>query len=188
MGKLSYAANVSLDGYLEDEAGSFDWSEPDEEVHAFWNDHERQIGISLYGRRMYETMRVWEDDDWLQGEPAVVREYADIWRAGEKVVYSTTLTEVSTARTRIERQFDPDGVRRLKESSAPNLSIGGAEIALEAFRHQLVDECVLMLYPVTVGGGKPALPRSQRLDLQLLEHRAFGNGVVLVRYAVRASP
>src|SRR3954454_4344794 len=112
MGKLIYAANISLDGFLEDETGSFDWSVPDEDVHAFWNEHERHIGTSLYGRRMYETMRVWESDDWLTNEPPVVRDYAGIWRDADKVVYSTSLTDVSTARTRIERQFEPEAVRR----------------------------------------------------------------------------
>ena len=184
MGKLVYAANVSLDGYLEDETGSFDWSVPDETVHAFWNEHERGIGTSLYGRRLYETMRVWEDDDWLVGESPVVREYADIWRAGDKVVYSTSLTDVSTARTRIEREFDPEAVRALKEGSAADLSIGGAGLAAEAFRHGLVDECVLLLYPVSVGGGKPALPRGLALELELLEHRRFDSGVVALRHAV----
>lgn len=185
MGKLIFAANTSLDGYLEDEAGSFDWSVPDDEVHAFWNEHERRIGTSLYGRRMYETMRVWESDDWLTSEPAVVREYANIWRGARKVVYSSTLGEVSTARTRIERHFDPEAVRRLKEESGSDLSIGGAAIGAEAFRHGLVDECLLLLCPVIVGGGKPALPRGIRLDLELLEHRRFGSGVILVRHAVR---
>lgn len=185
MGKLIYAANVSLDGFLEDESGAFDWSVPDEEVHAFWNEHERHIGTSLYGRRMYDTMRVWERDDWLTNQPAVVREYAGIWRDTDKVVYSASLTDVSTARTRIERQFEPEAVRRLKETSGSDVSIGGAEIAGEAFRHGLVDECVLLLSPVLVGGGKAALPRGLRLDLQLLDQRRFGNGVVYVRHAVR---
>ncbi|WP_454778373.1 dihydrofolate reductase family protein [Georgenia muralis] len=185
MGKLIYAANISLDGYLEDETGSFDWSVPDEEVHAFWNEHERHIGTSLYGRRMYETMRVWEDDDWLTDEPAVVREYARIWRDADKVVYSSTLDEVSTARTRIERTFDPEAVRWLKDTSEADLSIGGVSIGAEAFRHGLVDECVLLLCPVTVGGGKPALPRGLRLDLELLDHGRFRNGVIYLRHAVR---
>jgi dihydrofolate reductase len=185
MGKLIYAANVSLDGFLEDAEGSIDWSVPDHSVLDFWNEHERNIGTSLYGRRMYETMRVWEDDDWLSDEPPVIREYARIWRDADKIVYSTTLTEASTARTRIERQFEPEAVRRLKESSTADLSIGGAGIAAEAFRHGLVDECVLLLCPVLVGGGKPALPRGVRLDLELLDHRRFDNGVVHVRHAVR---
>jgi len=185
MGKLIYAANTSLDGYLEDESGAFDFSVPDEEVHAFWNEHERGIGTSLYGRRMYETMRVWEDDDWLTDQPAVVREYAGIWRDADKVVYSTTLDAVSTARTRIERQFDADAVRRLKEESDADLSVGGSILGAEAFRHGLVDECVLLLCPVIVGGGKPALPRGVRADLELLDHRRFVNGTVYVRHAVR---
>ena len=187
MGKLIYAANTSLDGYVEDETGSFDWSVPDEEMHAFWNDHERHIGTSLYGRRMYESMRVWEDDDWLAGEPAVVREYAQIWRDGDKVVYSTTLDAVSTARTRIERQFDPEAVRRLKEASSSDLSVGGAALGGEAFRHGLVDECILVLCPVLVGGGKPALPRGVRIDLELLDQGRIGNGMVYVRHAVRGA-
>ncbi|GEK21427.1 dihydrofolate reductase family protein [Cellulomonas xylanilytica] len=185
MGKLIYAASISLDGFLEDENGSFDWSVPDEELHAIWNQHERQIGTSLYGRRMYETMRVWEDDDWLVDEPPVIREYAQIWRDADKIVYSTTLDDVSTARTTIERTFDPEKVRQLKETSGSDLSIGGAGIAVEAFRHGLVDECVLVLCPVIVGGGKPALPRGIRLDLELLESRRFGSGVVYLRHAVR---
>ncbi|MBD8063131.1 dihydrofolate reductase family protein [Oceanitalea stevensii] len=185
MGKLIYAANVSLDGYLEDETGAFDWSEPDEAVHAFWNEHERGIGTSLYGRRMYETMRVWEDDDWLADEPTVVREYAQIWRDADKVVYSSTLEDVTTARTRVERRFEPEAVRQLKADSSADLSIGGAAIGAEAFRHGLVDECVLLLYPVVVGGGKPALPRGVRLDLELLDQRRFDTGVVHVRHAVR---
>jgi dihydrofolate reductase len=185
--KLIYAANTSLDGYLEDDTGSFDWSVPDDEVHAFWNEHERHIGTSLYGRRMYETMRVWESDDWLETAPAVAREYAAIWRDTDKVVYSTTLDAVSTARTRIERRFEPDAVRRLKETSSADLSVGGAALGAEAFRHGLVDECVLLMSPVAVGGGKPALPQGVRLDLELLDHRRFGNGVIHVRYAVRSA-
>ncbi len=187
MAHLIYAANISLDGYLEDPSGSFDWSEPDDEVHSFWNEHERRIGTSLYGRRMYETMRVWEDDEWLAGEPPVMLEYAEIWRSSDKVVYSSTLEEVSTARTRIERRFEPGAVRALKQAADADLSIGGATLAAEAFRHGLVDECVLLLYPVLVGGGKPALPRGMRLDLELLDLRRFGNGVVAMHHAVRTT-
>jgi len=186
MGKLIYAANTSLDGYLEDASGAFDFSVPDEEVHAFWNEHERHIGTSLYGRRMYETMRVWEDDDWLADEPAVVQEYAQIWRDADKIVYSTTLDAVSTARTTLERRLDPDAVRRLKASSDTDLSVGGATLGAAAFRLGLVDECVLLLCPVVVGGGKPALPLGVRLDLELLDERRFANGTVAVHYAVRA--
>ncbi len=185
MGRLIYAANISLDGFLEDESGSFGWSVPDEEVHAFWNEHERGIGTSLYGRRMYDTMRVWASDDWLADEPAVVREYACIWRDTDKIVYSSTLVDVSTPRTTLERTFQPAAVRQLKEASASDLSIGGAGIAAEAFRHGLVDECVLLLCPVLVGGGKPALPRGLRVNLELLDQRRFANGVVYVRHAVR---
>src|SRR3954463_10459945 len=155
MGKLIYAANISLDGFLEDETGSFDWSVPDEDVHAFWNEHERHIGTSLYGRRMYETMRVWESDDWLTNEPPVVREYAGIWRDADKVVYSTSLTDVSTARTTIERTFEPEAVRRLKETSGSDLSIGGAGIAAEAFRPGLVDERGVPTCPVLVAAASP---------------------------------
>lgn len=130
-------------------------------------------------------MRVWENDDWLTTEPAVVREYAEIWRDAAKVVYSSTLEGVSTAHTRIERQFEPETVRQLKEASGSDLSIGGAALAAQAFQHGLVDECVLLVCPVLVGGGKPALPRSVRLDLELLDHRRFGNGVVYLRHATR---
>lgn len=185
MGRLIYAANMSLDGFLEDQAGAFDWSVPDEEVHAFWNEYERGIGTSLYGRRMYETMRVWDSDDWLVDEPAVLREFASIWRDTDKIVFSSTLVEVSTARTTLQRTFEPEAVRQLKEASGSDLSIGGPGIAAEAFRHGLVDECVLLLHPVLVGGGKPALPRGVRLDLELLDQRRFANGVIHVRHAVR---
>lgn len=185
MAHLVYAANTSLDGFMQDAAGSLDWSVPDDEVLAFWNEHERRIGTSLYGRRMYEAMRVWEDDDWLAGEPAVVREYAGIWRDTDKVVYSSTLDAATTARTRIERTFDPEAVRRLREASGRDLSVGGAALGAEAFRHGLVDECVLLLHPVVLGGGTPALPPGARLGLELLEHRRFGGGAVVVRYAVR---
>lgn len=187
MGKLIYAANTSLDNYLEDETGSFDWSVPDEDVHAFWNEHERHIGTSLYGRRMYETMRVWESDDWSTTGPAVVREYAEIWRDTDKVVYSSTLEAVSSARTRIERRFEPEAVQQLKRTSDQDLSIGGAALGAEAFRHGLVDECVLLVYPVLVGGGKPALPSGVRRDLELLDLRRFDNGVICMRHAVRST-
>lgn len=186
MGKLIYAANVSLDGFMEDEAGSLDWSVPDEQVHAFWNDHERGIGTALYGRRMYQTMRVWEDDDWLVDEPPVVRGYAAIWRDTDKVVFSATLPEVTTERTTLARVFDPDHVRRLKRASTADLSIGGATIAAEAFRHGLVDECVLVVLPVLLGGGKSALPRGVRAGLALLDHRRFPSGAVMLHHRVVA--
>ena len=185
MGKLSYAANTSLDGYLEDATGCVGWAVPSGQGHAFWNGHERGIGTSLYGRRMYEAMRVWEDDDWLTTEAAVAREYAQIWRDADKVVYSSTLEDVSTARTRIERRFEPEAVRQLKVTSGPDLSVGGAALGAEAFRHGLVDECVLLLHPALVGGGRQAHPAGVRLDLELLDLRRFDNGAVYVRHAVR---
>jgi dihydrofolate reductase len=182
--KLVYAALASLDGYVEDEHGRFDWAEPDEEVHAFVNDLERPIATYLYGRRMYETMVFWEtagtgaDTD----EPAVFREYAELWRAAEKVVYSRTLDSVSSGRTRIEGDFDPAAVRRLKEQSDTDLSIGGATLAGEAIAAGLVDECHLLLFPVVVGGGKRALPDRVRSQLELLDQRSFGRGVVHLHY------
>ncbi len=184
MGRLVYAANTSLDGFVEDASGAFDWGTPGEDVHAFWNEHERRMGTALYGRRMYEAMRVWEDDDWLEDEPAVMQEYARIWRSADKVVWSTTLTEVTTARTRVERSFDPDLVRRLKESASSDLSVGGAALGAEAFRHGLVDEYVVVVHPVSVGAGKPALPVDQRVDLELVEQGRFAGGAVHLRYAV----
>src|SRR4051812_39114223 len=157
MAKLIYAAIASLDGYVEDEEGTFDWSMPDEEVHAFVNDLERPIGTHLYGRRMYETMVFWETASPDADEPAVFQDYAEIWRATEKIVYSRTLNAASSARTRIEREFDRDDVLRLKESSAADLTIGGAELASQAIAAGIVDECHLFLSPIVVGGGKRAL-------------------------------
>ncbi|KAA9153684.1 dihydrofolate reductase family protein [Amycolatopsis acidicola] len=182
MARLSYSAIASLDGYVEDEQGDFQWAAPDEEVHAFVNDLERPIGTHLLGRRMYETMVYWETED---GESEVGRAFAEVWRAAEKIVYSRTLRSPSSARTRIEREFDPAAVRRLKESSARDLSIGGAELARAALAAGLVDECQLFLCPVTVGGGKRALPDGVRLGLELVEERRFRGGVVYLRYRVR---
>jgi dihydrofolate reductase len=176
---LIYSALASLDGYVEDERGTFDWAAPDEEVHAFVNDLERPIGTHLYGRRMYETMVVWETMD---DEHPVMRDYAQIWRAAEKVVYSRSLETVSSARTRIEREFDAEAVRKLKESAASELSVGGPELAAEAIRAGLVDEYHLFVAPVLVGGGKRALPGGARLDLELLEERRFSGGFVYLRY------
>jgi dihydrofolate reductase len=172
---LSYTAITSLDGYTADEDGRFDWSAPDEEVHAFVNDLERPIGTYLLGRRMYEVLAVWEtmDDD----EP-VIRDYAQIWRAADKVVYSRTLDDVSSERTRIEREFDPEAVRRIEG----DVSIGGGELAAHAIRAGLVDELRLFVSPVVVGGGNPALPDGVRWKLELVDERRFGNGVVYLRY------
>jgi dihydrofolate reductase len=178
--KLIYSAIASLDGYVEDRHGNFDWAAPDEEVHAFVNDLERPIGTYLYGRRMYETMTFWETAGG--DEPPVVQDYAEIWRAADKVVFSRTLEAASTARTRIERVFDPAAVRQLTESSDRDLSIGGADIAGQAMKAALVDECGLLLCPVVVGGGKRALPDDLQTRLELVDERRFGNGVVYLQY------
>jgi dihydrofolate reductase len=185
VGKLIYSAIASLDGYVEDEQGKFDWSAPDEEVHSFVNDLERPVGTYLYGRRMYEVMTFWETLRPPSDEPAVMLEYAEIWRAADKVVYSTTLDSVSSARTRIERSFEPDAVRELKASAERDLSVGGPELAAHALRAGLVDECHLFLSPVVVGGGKPALPAGVKLNLELLDERRFGNGTVHLHYRTR---
>jgi dihydrofolate reductase len=179
---LIYSAIASIDGYVEDEAGTFDWAAPDEEVHAFVNELERPIGTYLYGRRMYETMAVWEtiDDDH-----PVMRDFAELWRAAEKIVYSRTLESPASARTRIERDFDPEAVRRLKETARSDISVGGAELAGEAIVAGLVDEYHLILVPVLVGGGKRAFPDGVRLDLELLDERRFAGGAAYLRYRQR---
>ena len=186
MTKLIYAVISSLDGYSEDEEGRFDWAAPDDELHAFVNDLERPIGTYLYGRRMYETMVFWETVSDEADEPAVVWDYAGIWRAAEKVVYSRTLQTPSSARTRIEREFEPDAVRQLKLSSTADITIGGGELAGQAIGAGLVDECHLFLCPVAVGGGKRALPDNVRAQLELLDERRFKNGVVHLHYRVSA--
>ena len=185
MGRLVYSAITSLDGYVEDAEGHFDWAAPDEEVHAFVNDQERRVGINLYGRRMYEVMSWWENVD-LEGEPAAIREYAEIWRAADKIVYSRTLDKASTARTRIERDFDSNAVRGLKETSPRDLSIGGPELAASAIKAGLVDEYHVFLTPVVVGGGKHWLPPDIFLKLELTDQHRFGNGVVHLGF--RAAP
>jgi dihydrofolate reductase len=184
MAKLIYTAIASLDGYVEDEGGRFDWAAPDDEVHAFVNDLERPIGTYLYGRRMYETMVFWETVSTEAEEPTVFSDYAGIWRAAEKIVYSRALQTVSSARTRIESDFDPDVVRRLKESSSADIAVGGTDLGGQAIRAGLVDECHLFLCPVVVGGGKRALPDNVRAQLELLDERQFRNGVVHLRYRV----
>jgi dihydrofolate reductase len=186
MAKLTYAAIASLDGYVEDEEGKFDWAVPDEEVHAFVNDLERPLGTYLYGRRMYETMVFWETASTRADEPPVFYDYAGIWRTAEKVVYSRTLQTASSARTRIEREFDPDAIRQLKESSGADIAIGGAELAGHAIGAGLVDECHLFLFPVVVGGGKRALPDGVRVQLELLDERRFRSSVVHLHYRVSA--
>jgi dihydrofolate reductase len=184
MGKLIYSAIASLDGYIEDASGSFSWSAPDHEVHAFINERERPIGTYLLGRRMYETMVYWETVPTAGDGDPVHDDYARIWQAADKVVYSTTLDSAASARTRIERAFEPDAVRRLKASAEPDLSIGGAALAAEALRAGLVDELHLYLSPIVVGGGKPALPDGVRLQLELVDQRRFNNGTAHLHYRV----
>jgi dihydrofolate reductase len=188
MAKLIYSAIASLDGYVEDDHGTFDWAAPDAEVHAFVNDLERPVGRYLYGRRMYETMVYWETVGTGPDQPAVARDYAQIWRAAEKIVYSRTLERVSSARTRLERDFDPAAVRQLKQASDADLTVGGAELAGRAMTAGLVDECHLFLVPVVVGAGKRAFPAAVRVQLQLLSERRFTSGVVHLRYAVSGRP
>jgi len=179
MVKLVYSAITSLDGYVEDEDGNFDWSAPDEEVHAYINDLEREIGTYLCGRRLYDVMVVWET---LQSDHPVMRDYAEIWRAADKVVYSRTLDKPSSERTRIEREFDPAVVQQMKTSAERDISVGGSELAAQAIKAGLVDELNLFLSPVVVGGGKRALPAGVRWQLELLDERRFGNGVVHLHY------
>ena len=184
MPKLIYHAIASLDGFVEDGEGNFEWAAPDGEVHAFVNELERPIGTYLYGRRMYETMVFWETVSTGTGQPAVIRDFAEIWRAAKKIVYSRSLETASSTRTRIERDLEPDAVRRLKETSKADITIGGAELAGQALALGLVDECHLFLGPIVVGTGKRALPENVRAQLELLDERRFHNGVVYVRYRV----
>ena len=184
MARLSYSAIASLDGYTADEAGKFDWAAPDAELHAFLNDLERDVGTHLYGRRMYETMAVWETMD-VSAEPDVMRDYAGIWRDANKVVYSRTLAAASTPRTRIERDFDPEAVRRMKGTAGRDLSVGGPGLAAHALRAGIVDEIQLFLVPVVVGGGTRALPDGVRIDLELMDERRFASGAVYLRYQSR---
>ena len=184
MARLIFSAIASLDGYTADEAGKFDWAAPDAELHAFVNDLERGVGTHLYGRRMYQTMAVWETMD-VSAEPDVMRDYAGIWRAADKVVYSRTLAAASTPKTRIEREFDPEAVRRMKETAERDISVGGPGLAAHALRAGVVDEIQLVLVPVVVGGGTRALPDGLRADLDLLEERRFASGAVYLRYQSR---
>src|SRR5262245_62592677 len=182
MAKLIYITNVSLDCYIEDEHGRFDWTEPDDEVFAFITDLVRSVGTSLYGRRLYEAMAVWETDPALAAQSELMADFANAWQAADKVVYSTTLEAASTAKTRLERTFDPDSVRDMKASATRDLTVGGANIAAHAFKAGLVDECQLFIHPVRVGGGKPALPTDTRAELELLDERRFSNGIMYLRY------
>ena len=185
MAKLIYAINVSLDGYMEDERGNIEWGISDDEVFAFWTDFQRPIGTYLYGRRIYETMVYWETASVKKGDqPEEIREFAQIWRAAEKIVYSQTLQSVPSARTRIEREFNPDAIRRLKESSEADITIGGPELARQAMSEGLIDECHLLVNPIVLGGGKRALQDNLRMRLELLGERRFGSGVVHLHYRV----
>jgi dihydrofolate reductase len=182
---LVYTGITSLDGYVNDVGGAFDWAAPDAEVHAFVNDLERPVGTYLYGRRLYEVMRAWESPEWLTGTTEVERDFATIWRQADKVVYSSTLSEVPTARTRLERDFDPAAVRQLVVGSDADVSVGGPTLAAQALRTGLVDEVRQFLQPVVVGGGTPFLPAYLHLSLDLLDERRFGSGVVYLRYRTR---
>ena len=186
MAKLIYSAIASLDGYVADENGNFEWAAPGEEVHAFVNDLERPIGTYLYGHRMYEVMRYWETASTSADEPAVMRDFAELWQAADKIVYSKTLETVSTAKTRLERDFDPGAVRALKASAERDITVGGPELAAQALEAGLVDELHLFFHPVLVGGGNRALRDGVRANLELLDQRQFASGVVHVHYRVVA--
>lgn len=185
MAKLIYAFLASLDGYIADEAGGFAWAAPDEEVLGFINAIERDVGTYLYGRTMYEMMTCWENDATVAGDSPQSAEFARVWQAAEKVVFSSSLEAVSTTRTRLERRFDPGFVRDLKATAPHDLAVSGAEVAASAWRAGLVDECQVFVAPVLVGGGKRMFPDGVRHRLELLEERRFGNGMVFLRYAVR---
>jgi dihydrofolate reductase len=185
MAKLIYSAITSLDGYVADESGNFDWAAPDEEVHAFVNDLERPVGTYLYGRRMYEVMVFWETAGTLEDEGPVFRDFAELWQAADKIVYSKTLERVSSARTRIERDFDPEAVRQMKAPTGRDITVGGPALAAQAIKAGLVDECHLFVAPIVVGGGKPSLPNDLRLELDLLDECRFGNGMVHLHYGTR---
>ena len=186
MAKLIYVANVSLDGYIEDAHGSFEWTAPTDEVFTFITDLVRPVGAYLYGRRMYETMAVWEADPTLAAQSELMADFANVWQMADKIVYSTTLHAVSTANTRLERRFDPDSVRDMKTSAASDFTVGGPTLAAHAFNAGLVDECHLFICPVLVGQGKPAFPSDARAQLELLEEHRFGNGVVYLRYRTQS--
>ena len=185
MARLIYSVIASLDGYIADEDGNFDWAAPDEEVHSFFNTLERPVGTYLYGRRMYEVMVGWETDPTLAEQSPLMRDFAQIWQAADKIVYSKTLETASSARTRIERDFYPDTVRRMKAQAERDISVGGPDLATQAFKTGLVDECHLFVTPIVVGGGKRSLPNDVRLELELLDERRFEGGVVHLHYGTR---
>jgi dihydrofolate reductase len=180
--KLIYAAISSVDGFVNDAAGNFEFAAPDEDVHSFVNDLDRGVGTYLYGRRMYETMLYWETGPTAADEPAAGREYTEIWQAADKIVYSTTLETVSSTKTRLERSFDPDVIRAMKETAVADIAVGGAHLAGQALRAGVVDECHLFLVPAVVGSGTRSLPHDVRLSLELLDEKRFGNGTMYLRY------
>ena len=182
MAKLIYSAITSLDGFIEDEEGDFEWGAPDEEVHSFVNDMERPVGTYLYGRRMYETMVYWETAHTVADQPPCARDFTELWQAADKIVYSKSLVTVSSAKTRIEREFDPRAILEMKAARERDITVGGPDLAGQAFKAGLVDECQLFVTPVVVGGGKPSLPHNVRLELKLLSERRFRSGVVFLRY------
>ena len=184
MARLIYVTNVSLDGYIEDEHGSLDWTVPQDDFFAFITDLVRPIGTYLYGRRLYDAMAVWETDPTLAAQSKLRADFANIWQEANKVVYSTTMDAVSTAKTRLEHNFDPASVRDMKASATSDLTVGGALLAAYALKAGLVDECHLFIHPVLLGGGKPALPSGIRAELELLDDRRLSNGVVYLRYRI----
>jgi dihydrofolate reductase len=184
MAKLIYSAISSLDGYVADTDGNFDWSAPDEEVHRFVNDLERPIGTYLYGRRMYEVMRFWETAPTGNDELSAAQDYARIWQTADKIIYSRSLEHASTAQTRIQGEFEPEAIHQLKATAARDISVGGPTLAAQAMRLGLVDECHLFLSPIVVGGGMRALPDNVRIQMELLDERRFGNGVVHLHYRI----
>jgi len=184
MAKLIYVSNVSLDGFIEDEYGRFDWTEPGDEQFAFVTDLIRPVGTHLYGRRMYETMAVWETDPALAAQSELRADFAQVWKAADKIVYSTTLGAVATARSRLERSLDPASIQRMKDAPGRDLMVGGPNLAAHAFRAGLIDECHLFVGPAVLGQGKPSLPSDLRTDLELLDVRRFDNGVVYLRHRI----
>jgi dihydrofolate reductase len=183
---LIYAALTSLDGYVADDHGNFDWAEPNEEVHSFVNDLERRAGTYLYGRQMYEVMVAWESMPNLAAEPSYIQDYAAIWQAADKIVYSKTLDRASSARTRIERDFDPQAIRKMKAAATRDIAVGGPHLAAQAIKAGLVDEVHQFVTPIAVGGGNRFLPDGLRVKLELLDERSFGNGVVHLHYLIKA--
>ena len=184
MAKLIYASNLSLDGWTEDEHGALDWAPPDDEVFTFITEVMASAGTYLYGRRMYETMAVWETDPNLAARSELTATYARVWQEADKVVYSSTLAEPTTAKTRIERDFDPVAVQELKAAAGRDLLVGGPHLAAQALAAGLVDELVLFVWPIVLGGVKPALPTDLHTDLELIDERRLGRGVVHLRYRV----